>query len=112
MHERLSSGERGRFTAGRAVWMPSAANGYAALGWPEGGRLEPGALADFVTVRTDSVRTAGAAPGQIAYAAGAADVSTVVVGGETVVSDGRHRLGDVGRLLSDAIRAVSAGMPS
>ncbi|MGB8384535.1 MAG: formimidoylglutamate deiminase, partial [Dermatophilaceae bacterium] len=82
MHERLSSGERGRFTAAELL-DALCANGYAALGWPEGGRLEAGALADFVTVRTDSVRTAGAAPGQIGYAAGAADVSTVVVGGET-----------------------------
>ena len=92
--------------------MPSPPMGMPRSGWPEGGRLEAGALADFVTVRTDSVRTAGAAPEQIVYAAGAPDVSTVVVGGETVVSDGRHRLGDVGRLLSDAIRAVTAGRPS
>ena len=86
--------------------------GMPRLGWPEGGRLEAGALADFVTVRTDSVRTAGAAPGQVLYAAGAPDVSTVVVGGETVVSDGRHRLGDVGRLLADAIGAVTSGASS
>ncbi len=84
-------------------------NGYAALGWPEGGRLEADALADFVTVRSDSVRMAGATPEQVLYAAGAPDVTTVVVGGETVVSDGRHRLGDVGRLLADAVSAVTSG---
>ncbi|MGV1008243.1 MAG: formimidoylglutamate deiminase [Dermatophilaceae bacterium] len=111
MHERLRSGERGRFTPA-ALLDAFSPNGYAALGWPEGGRLEAGALADFVTVRTDSVRTAGAAPEQSGYAAGAADVTWVVVGGETLVSDGRHRLGDVGRLLADAITAVTAGMPA
>ena len=40
------------------------------------------------------------------YAATAADVTDVVVAGEDVVRDGRHRLGDVGRLLTDAISAV------
>ena len=33
----------------------------------------------------------------------AADVRTVLVDGEVVVRDGRHRLGDVGRLLAEAI---------
>jgi len=106
MHERLASGERGRFTA-TALLAAFSPNGYAALGWPEGGRLEQGALADFSTVRTDSVRTAGARPEEILYAAGAPDVMTVVIGGETVVSDGEHRLGDVGRLLAGAVRAVT-----
>ena len=108
LHERLASGERGCF--GPAELLDAfSPNGYAALGWPEGGRLQDGALADFSTVRTDSVRTAGAAPGQLLYAAGHPDVTTVVVGGELVVSDGRHRLGDVGRLLADAIGAVTSG---
>ena len=37
--------------------------------------------ADFVVVRSDSVRTMGARPDQIAYAASAADVDQVVVAG-------------------------------
>jgi cytosine/adenosine deaminase-related metal-dependent hydrolase len=49
------------------------------------------------------VRTAGADPAQILLAATAADVDTVVVGGAAVVEGGRHRLGDVGALLRDAI---------
>jgi hypothetical protein len=36
-------------------------------------------------------------------AATAGDVHTVVVDGRVVVSDGQHVLGDVGRLLADAI---------
>jgi hypothetical protein len=35
--------------------------------------------------------------------ASAADVHTVVVDGRAVVREGRHVLGDVGRLLSEAI---------
>ena len=51
-------------------------------------------------VRTDSVRTAGADPAQIAFAATAADVDRVVVAGATVVADGVHRIGPVGPLLA------------
>jgi hypothetical protein len=36
-------------------------------------------------------------------AASAADVHTVVTDGRVVVSEGRHVLGDVGRLLTEAI---------
>ena len=39
-------------------------------------------------------------------AAGAADVHTVVVGGRAWSSDGRHVLGDVGRLLAAAIEPL------
>jgi formiminoglutamate deiminase len=106
MHERLASGERSRFTI-TELSDAFSRNGYAALGWPDGGRIEVGALADFLTVRADSVRTAGTAPAQILYSATAADVTTTVVGGEIVVSDGRHRLGDVAALLAGAIDAVT-----
>jgi cytosine/adenosine deaminase-related metal-dependent hydrolase len=80
-----------------------------ALGW-EAGRLEPGMLADFVAVDLGSVRTAGTSPEQLVFAAGAADVTDVVVGGKVVVADRRHlELGDVGALLQRAIaRATSA----
>lgn len=100
MHERLSSLRRGRL---RPDDLLRAATAHESIGWPDAGRLEVGARADLVAVRDDSVRTAGAAPGQILLAATAADVDTVVVDGRIVVLDGRHRLGDVGRLLHDAI---------
>ncbi|HET7761978.1 MAG TPA: formimidoylglutamate deiminase [Phycicoccus sp.] len=105
MHERLESLERGRFEE-RELLAMATANGYRSLGWPDGGVLAAGHVADLVTVRLDSPRTAGCAPDQVLYAATSADVSDVVVGGERVVVDGRHRLGDVGRLLADAIAAV------
>ncbi|MCU1536468.1 MAG: formiminoglutamate deiminase [Humibacillus sp.] len=106
MHERLVTNERDRFSPNDLL-LAGSFNGYRALGWSDGGHLSKGALADFVTVRSDTVNTAGAAPDQIVYACCASDVSTVVVGGEVVVSDGRHRLGDVGRLLGLAIGRVS-----
>lgn len=111
MHERLVTNERDRFSANDLL-LAASFNGYRALGWSDGGHLSKGALADFVTVRTDTVNTAGAAHDQIIYACVASDVSTVVVGGDVVVSDGRHRMGDVGRLLAGAIDRVAGGVPA
>jgi formiminoglutamate deiminase len=89
----------------RAAKSPPAAPS-AAQPSVTAGRLAVGAPADLVAVRLDSVRTAGADPAQILYAATAADVDTVLVDGVPVVRDGVHRLGDVGRLLTDAIGAL------
>jgi formiminoglutamate deiminase len=105
MHERLESLERGRFSAPDLLGMASL-NGYRALGWDDGGVLASGHVADLVAVRLDSPRTAGCAPGGVLYAATSADVTDVVVAGDHVVRDGRHRAGDVGRMLTDAITAV------
>ncbi len=99
MHARLASGERGRFTPATLL---TALTRHSALGGSDAG-LVAGAPADLVAVRTDTVRTAGADPAQILLAATAADVDTVLVGGEVVVREGRHRLGDVARLLDAAI---------
>jgi formiminoglutamate deiminase len=105
MDERLASGERGRFSPAELVAALTAA-GHAALGWTDAGRIEPGARADLVAVRLDTRRTAGADPGQVMFAAGAPDIDTVVIDGEVVVRDGRHRIGDVGGLLTSAIGAL------
>ena len=83
--------------------MRRARPATAAWGGRTAGRIAPGAPADFVVVRTDSVRTVGTRPAQVAYAATGADVDRVVVGGRTVVRDGEHRLGSVARLLSEAL---------
>jgi formiminoglutamate deiminase len=102
LNERLVTHRRGHFSGDALVEMMTTA-GHTALGWPEAGRIEPGAVADLVAVRTDSVRTAGTRPAQLMLAATAADVHAVVNAGRVVVRDGRHVLGDVGRLLADAI---------
>ncbi len=89
MHERLASGRRGRFSVEQLVDALAPA-GHAALGWPEAGRIEVGALCDLVALRLDSLRTAGAFPAQVPMVAGAGDVDVVVVSGRTVVDNGKH----------------------
>ncbi|HET8599026.1 MAG TPA: formimidoylglutamate deiminase [Segeticoccus sp.] len=100
MNERLDTLQRGRF---RPDELLATATDHACLGWTDAGRLEAGARADLVAVRLDTPRTAGSAPEQVLLAATAADVDTVVVDGRAVVTGGRHALGDVGALLTDAI---------
>ncbi len=105
MHERLTSNERGRFAMTDLMSAASAA-GYASLGWYDGGALCVGALADFVVVRLDSLRTAGSRPGQVLHTATGPDVTFVLVGGRPVVVDGRHRFGAVDQLLVEALNLL------
>jgi cytosine/adenosine deaminase-related metal-dependent hydrolase len=105
MDDRLASGERGRFTPSELL-STATVGGYGSLGWA-GGSIVAGALCDLVAVSTTSVRTAGASLDQLWLAATAADVTDVVVGGVRRVTDGRHQLGDIGALLSDAIGKLS-----
>lgn len=105
MDERLVSGVRGRFTPDELL-VALTRDGHESLGWTDAGRIAVGARADLVTVRLDSMRTAGAAPGQALFAATAADVDSVIVDGRWVVRDGRHRCGDVGRMLAGAIEPL------
>ena len=100
MHERLVTGERGRFTP---MALLAASTAHAAIGWPDAGRLSPGARADLVAVRLDTPRTAGIDPTQVVLVATGADVDTVIVDGQVVVAGGHHVLGDVGALLHAAL---------
>ena len=106
---RLASLERGVLSPATLL-RAATANGMRALGW-ESGVLEAGMLADFVTVRLDTTRTAGADPSLAStavFAASAADIDTVVVDGEQVVSGGAHILiPDVPGELSAAIAALT-----
>ncbi|MDQ6849882.1 MAG: formimidoylglutamate deiminase [Actinomycetota bacterium] len=103
MDERLATRRRGNF---RPDELLAALTAHDSIGWPETGRLAAGARADLVAVRLDSVRTAGIDPGQVLLAATAADVDTVIVDGRTIVSGGRHRLGDVGASLRASIEPL------
>jgi cytosine/adenosine deaminase-related metal-dependent hydrolase len=105
LHERLVSNERGRFTPVELITAASE-TGHRSLGRPDAGRLEAGALADFVEVDAESLRTVGSRPDQIVYSATAVDVRTVIVGGDVVVRDGEHRLGPPVRLLAKSLRAL------
>jgi len=111
LDERLASGRRGTWSAARLLAAATTA-GHASLGFPDAGRIEVGARADLVAVRLDSVRTAGGTAAEalerVVFAATASDVTDVVVSGQRVVEDGQHLLGDVGRLLAEAVDAVDA----
>jgi formiminoglutamate deiminase len=108
--ERLARRSRGHLTAD-ALLQAATCDGHASLGWPDAGEIAPGAWADLVTVSLDSVRAVGSAEALAAeaavFAATAADVRNVVIGGRDVVRDGVHLLvGDVPGELSRSIRAV------
>ncbi|WP_175484043.1 formimidoylglutamate deiminase [Modestobacter sp. DSM 44400] len=110
LDERLASERRGHWGAAELL-RAATSDGHRSLGWPEAGSLTVGALADFVTVGLGSVRLAGAEPAtlleSLVFAAGAADVQDVVVGGRRVVARGHHLLvDDVAGDLTSAIRAV------
>lgn len=93
LNERLRTRTRGHWTAA-ALLRAASPDGHAALGWADAGRLAPGALADFATIALDTVRTAGPlarlGAETAVFAASAADVRDVVVGGRHVVRDGAH----------------------
>ncbi|MCU1388156.1 MAG: N-formimino-L-glutamate deiminase, partial [Ilumatobacteraceae bacterium] len=114
MDERLRSRRRGTHPASELV-VAGTVNGHAALGWPTGGRIAIGALADLTTVGLASVRLAGcdrradALLDAVVFAASAADVTDVIVGGRAVVRAGRHVSVDVAAALERSIRAVTDG---
>lgn len=90
MHERLASQSRGHWTAAQLL-RAATADGHAALGFGDAGRIQVGQRADLVTLDLLSPRTAGCgATGETAaFAATSADVVHVVSGGRVV-----HRAGD------------------
>ncbi len=106
LNERLASGERGHHSAA-ALLRAASEDGHACLGWPDAGRIAPGARADLVTVSLAGVRLAGTEPEHAidaaVFAAGAADVRHVLVDGHEIVRDGRHATIDVARELREVI---------
>jgi formiminoglutamate deiminase len=111
LDERLATGVRGSHS-GVSLLEAATTAGYAGLGWPEGGSLREGGLADFVCLRLDGVSLAGV-PAEdlvdgLVFAGQAADVTHVVVGGELVVRHGTHRSLDVAHELATAVAAVTS----
>ena len=110
LDERLALGVRGGHR-GLDLLRDATQSGYASLGWPEGGAIRPGALADLVAIGTDSVRLAGLSSAQLldglVFAGGAGDVTDVLVGGEFVVRDSRHLKLAVSAELNKAIASLN-----
>jgi formiminoglutamate deiminase len=110
LDERLARLERGNQDAA-ALLTAATADGQRAIGWPEAGAIERGRLADLVNLSGGSVRLAGITPEtaapSIVFAATAADVTNVIVGGEFVVRDGAHVTLDVAAELRESIAALS-----
>jgi cytosine/adenosine deaminase-related metal-dependent hydrolase len=109
LNERLASGTRGTHRVTELL-TAATSSGHCALGWPGAGRIEIGAPADLVAIDLGSPRTAGVtvddALAAVAYAATAADVTDVVIGGRHVVRDRQHCSIDVAAELDASIRAV------
>ncbi len=110
LDERLVTGERGRHAADDLLYAATA-GGYASVGWPEGGMLRAGGLADLVAFDVDGVRLAGLRDAELVdgliFAGTSADVRDVVVGGRFVVRDGGHVALDVPRELDDTIGGIT-----
>lgn len=111
LDERLAAQVRGSHDA-PSLMRAATANGHESLGWSDAGRIEVGMVADLVSVRMDSVRTAGSsaltAVESAIFAASAADVHHVIAGGVIIVSDGLHQRMDVARELASSIQEVMA----
>ncbi len=111
LDERLATGRRGSHDPA-ALLAVATAGGARSLGWPEAGTLAPGQLADVVVVGLDTPRLAGTDPAQLVdaavFAATAADVRHVAVGGRWIVRDGAHVALDVVAELARSIAAVWA----
>ncbi|HEX3361383.1 MAG TPA: formimidoylglutamate deiminase [Solirubrobacterales bacterium] len=110
LDERLARLERGNQDAATLL-AAATADGQRAIGWPEAGAIERGRLADLVNLSGRGVRLAGITPDtaapSIVFAASAADVTNVIVGGEFVVRDGAHVRLDVASELRESIAALT-----
>jgi formiminoglutamate deiminase len=109
MDRRLVTNRRGEHTSSELLEMATA-SGHRSLGWDDAGVIAPGRRADLVTVRLDSVRTAGApsadALESVLFSATATDVTHVVIDGQTVVADGNHVRIDAAAELRSSIAAL------
>ena len=110
LDERLARGERGHHAPAELLRAATDA-GHACLGWPDAGRIEPGALCDLVAVDLDGARLAGTDRGDpipsLVFAGSAADLRDVVVGGRRVVADRRHVSVDVAAILRERIERLA-----
>ena len=82
-----------RALGGEELLDAATVDGHASLGFADAGSIAVGARADLVTLATDTPRTAGTGPTRletVVFAATAADVRHVVVGGRVVYTPDDH----------------------
>ncbi|WP_134766553.1 formimidoylglutamate deiminase [Nocardioides sp. 1609] len=103
LDERLASRRRGTWTTADLL-AAATVTGHASLGFADAGALAVGQRADLVTLDTTSVRTAGTGADEhtVVWAAGAADVVSVVADGVLLDLDREA----VGRDLDRTIRSL------
>ncbi|SIQ09222.1 formimidoylglutamate deiminase [Bosea sp. TND4EK4] len=99
-------------STGHALWQAACAGGAQACGRAIG-RIAPGCRADFVTLDLDHPALVGKdgadALDSAIFAANALPLREVVVGGRTVVSEGRHHAREpVRRRFADVMRRLLA----
>ncbi len=82
LNQRLATLRRGTHRVTQLLEAGTGA-GYRALGWPEGGTIEPGALADLVTVTLTESDPAHMLA-SVVYGTRPTDVTNVMVGGRVV----------------------------
>ncbi len=84
------------------------ADAASTLGWRDSGLIASGQLADIVTVDTSRIGCTPAqdAMDQVLRYAKSSDITHVAVGGQLLVNNGRHRLGNVGALMDRAMGRV------
>ena len=102
LDERLATRERGHWPA-RELLTAATSLGHRSLGFADVGRIEVGARADLVTLDTGSVRTAGTGADEATavFAAGAADVVSVIRDGVLVATGDDRRAGaDLDRVVT------------
>ncbi len=108
-HERLRSERRGLHSAAELLEAATVA-GHRSLGWLDVGTLAPGQRADLVTLSLESPRLAGAPADLLVeaavFASSASDITSVVVDGVPIVSDGAHRSIDPSAELASAIEEL------
>jgi formiminoglutamate deiminase len=115
LDERLVTNERGGHGP-LELLRAATADGAECLGWPSGGKIETGALADLVVIGLDSPRLAGTgaadALAAVVFSASPADVRHVMAGGRWIVRDGAHVTLDVRRQLADAVAGLAPLPPA
>jgi cytosine/adenosine deaminase-related metal-dependent hydrolase len=107
--ERMASQDGGGLRLSSSELMRTiTADAAVTLGWRDSGVLASGQLADLVTVRTQGLAHSSDPDilHRVVHHARSSDITHVAVGGQLLVNNGRHRLGDIDTLMDRAIGRV------